>query len=201
MILSNVKLIDNPFSNQAYKNCIWTFDLETDINFEKDLATSNYKSLDSNLPIAGRQEYINGSSNMLDTNIKLLDELVFKKVKQLAFSNGIKALFLPRWPIVEDEFDQNFFPITVIYKDPPNFKMSKHLDNQRVVANAIINLSDNNSTTEFFDYRDPSKVIFSTESTRNKGVLFLNTPAALHHIKNFNADRYIANTSIMIKKW
>lgn len=201
MILSNFKLIDNSFSNQAYKNCIWTFDLETDINFEKDLAMSKYKSLDNNLPIAGRQEYITGSSILLDTNIKLLDELVFKKVKELAFSNSIKELFLPRWPIVEDEFNQNFFPITVIYSDPPNFKMDAHLDNQRVVANAIINLIDNNSTTEFFDYRNPNKVIFSTESIRNKGVLFLNTPAALHHIKNFNSHRYIASTSIMIKKW
>jgi len=201
MILNNFKLIDNPFSNIAYKNGIWTFDLETDIDFEKDLAMSEYKSLVSNLPIAGRQEYINRSSTMLDTNIRLLDELVFKKVKELVFSNGIKELFLPRWPISEDEFNHNFFPRTVIYRDPPNFSMGKHLDNQRVVGNAIINLVDNNSTTEFFDYRDPSKIIFSTEGTRNKGVLFLNTPAALHHIKNFNSDRYIANTSIMIKKW
>jgi hypothetical protein len=79
--------------------------------------------------------------------------------------------------------------------------MGKHLDNQRVVANAIINLCDNDSTTEFFDYTNPSTAIFSTTGTKNKGVLFLNTPAALHHIKNLNSNRYTANSSIMIKKW
>lgn len=201
MILSNFKLINNQWSNYAYRNCIWTFDLETDIDFKQDLLTSEYKQLNARLPTGSRQEYIKGSNNMLDTNLEILNDLVFKKLKDLVFSKNIKEVFLPRWPIVENEFNQDFFSVTSIYKDPPNFSMGKHLDNQRVVANAIINLVDNNSTTEFFDYTNPDKVIFSTEGARNKGVLFLNTPAALHHIKNFNSDRYIANSSIMIKKW
>jgi hypothetical protein len=201
MILSNFKLINNQWSNYAYRNCIWTFDLETDIDFKQDLLTSEYKQLNARLPTGSRQEYIKGSNNMLDTNLEILNDLVFKKLKDLVFSKNIKEVFLPRWPIVENEFNQDFFSVTSIYKDPPNFSMGKHLDNQRVVANAIINLVDNNSTTEFFDYTNPDKVIFLTEGARNKGVLFLNTPAALHHIKNFNSDRYIANSSIMIKKW
>jgi hypothetical protein len=117
------------------------------------------------------------------------------------FSEKIEKTFRSRWPIDKEQFDNYMFVRTFIMKDSPNFSMSKHLDNQRVVGNAIINLVDNSSTTEFFDYRDPDKVIFSTTGKKNTGVFFLNTPAALHRIRNQNADRYIANSSIMMKKW
>jgi hypothetical protein len=201
MILNNFKLLDDTCINKIYSNCIWTFDIITNIDVSEQLFISEYQPLNSLLPIGGRKNYIKKSSDILDTFINTLNDLVFLKTQELVFSEKMKGTFQSRWPIEEEQFNHNMFAMTHIFKDPPNFSMGKHLDNQRVVGNAIVNLIDNSSTTEFFDYRDPDKVIFSTIGARNTGVLFLNTPAALHHIKNKNADRYIANSSIMIKKW
>ena len=201
MILNNFKLLDDACTNTTYRNCIWTFDVVTDIDMSEQVLTADYQPLDSLLPVDGRKNYIKKSSNILDTAIDTLNNLIFEKTQELVFAEEIKKTFQSRWPIDKEQFDNNMFIITHILKDPPNFSMGKHLDNQRVVGNAIVNLIDNSSTTEFFDYRDPDKVMFSTTGTKNTGVLFLNTPAALHHIKNKNVDRYIANSSIMIKKW
>jgi hypothetical protein len=184
-----------------YRNCIWTFDVVNDIDITDQLLVSNYQPLDSLLPVCGRETYVKNSSNTLDTFIDTFNNLVLLKIQELVFSEKTKEIFQSRWPITKEQFDSDFFVKTQIFKDPPNFSMGKHLDNQRVVGNAIVNLVDNNSTTEFFDYKDPDKVIFSTEGTCNKGILFLNTPSSLHHIKNLNSDRYIINASIMIKKW
>jgi hypothetical protein len=184
-----------------YRNCIWTFDVIDDLDITEQLLTAIYQPLDSLLPVGGRKNYVKKSSNALDTFIDTLNNLIFVKTQELVFAEEIKKTFQSRWPIDKDQFDSNIFAMTHILKDPPNFSMGKHLDNQRVVGNAIVNLIDNSSTTEFFDYRDPDKVIFSTTGTKNTGVLFLNTPASLHHIKNKNVDRYIANSSLMIKKW
>lgn len=201
MILNNFKLLDDVYTNRMYRNCIWTFDVVDDIDITKSLLTADYQPLDSLLPIAGRKNYVKKSADTLDTFIDSFNNLIFLKIQELVFEDKIKETFQSRWPIDSKQFDSNMFAMTHIFSDPPNFSMGKHLDNQRVVGNAIVNLVDNNSTTEFFDYKDLNKVIFSTEGTRNKGILFLNTPAALHHTKNFNSDRYTANASIMIKKW
>lgn len=201
MILNNFKLLNDVCTNIMYRNCIWTFDVIDDIDITEPLLTTNYQPLDSLLPVGGRKNYVKTSSNVLDTFIDTLNNLIFVKMQELVFAEEIKETFQSRWPIDKEQFDNNMFVMTHILKDPPNFSMGKHLDNQRVVGNAIVNLIDNSSTTEFFDYRNPDNVIFSTTGTKNTGVLFLNTPAALHHIKNKNVDRYIANSSIMIKKW
>jgi hypothetical protein len=201
MILNNFKLLDDVYTNKMYRNCIWTFDVADDIDITKSLLTADYQPLDSLLPVDGRKNYVKQSAGTLDIFIDSFNNLIFLKIQELVFAEKIKEIFQSRWPIDSKQFDSNMFAMTHIFKDPPNFSMGKHLDNQRVVGNAIVNLVDNNSTTEFFDYKDSDKVIFSTEGTRNKGILFLNTPAALHHIKNLNSDRYIINTSIMIKKW
>lgn len=201
MILNNFKLLNDVCANTMYRNCIWTFDVINDLNITEQLLTANYQPLDSLLPVGGRKNYVKKSSNALDTFIDTLNNLIFVKTQELVFAEEIKETFQSRWPIDKEQFDSNIFAMTHILKDPPNFSMGKHLDNQRVVGNAIVNLIDNSSTTEFFDYRNPDKVIFSTTGTKNTGVLFLNTPASLHHIKNKNVDRYIANSSLMIKKW
>jgi len=201
MILNNFKLLNDVCANTMYRNCIWTFDVINDLNITEQLLTVNYQPLDSLLPVGGRKNYVKKSSNTLDTFIDTLNNLIFVKTQELVFAEEIKETFQSRWPIDKEQFDSNIFAMTHILKDPPNFSMGKHLDNQRVVGNAIVNLIDNSSTTEFFDYRNPDKVIFSTTGTKNTGVLFLNTPASLHYIKNKNVDRYIANSSLMIKKW
>lgn len=201
MILNNFKLLNDVCTNTMYRNCIWTFDVIDALDITEQLLTAIYQPLDSLLPVGGRKNYVKKSSNALDTFIDTLNNLIFVKTQELVFAEEIKETFQSRWPIDKDQFDSNIFAMTHILKDPPNFSMDKHLDNQRVVGNAIVNLIDNSSTTEFFDYRDPDKVIFSTTGTKNTGVLFLNTPASLHHIKNKNVDRYIANSSLMIKKW
>jgi hypothetical protein len=201
MILNNFKLIDTTHAIVAYQNCIWTFDFDPGEDISQELLLADYQQFNSLLPVGSRQHYNITSSGILDEFIQKLDNLVFLNFKELLVEENTKKIFQSRWPISLDQVDDNFFIRTHIFKDPANFSMSKHLDNQRVVANSVINLVDNNSTTEFFNHMDPNKVIFSTTGRRNTGVFFLNTPAALHHIKNFNSDRYIVNSSIMIKKW
>lgn len=201
--LNNFTLLKDNYFHHAYRNCIWKFDFNHDYDLTPHLLSADYQKLNGMLitKTNSRQEYIFKTDNILDQFINDIDNLILPIVKDLVFEENIKKVFQSRWPITEDQFNSNFFTRTHIFKDTPNFSMGKHLDNQRVVGNFIINIYDNSSTTEFFNYTDPTQAIFSTTGKKNTGIFFLNTPAALHHIKNYDSDRYILSSSILIKTW
>ena len=76
-----------------------------------------------------------------------------------------------------------------INKDTVGFSMQPHLDNSHVVVQTIINLVDNPSATEIYEFNDTTpKYQMSTDV--NKGVTFFNNPGAVHGIRNITRDRY-----------
>jgi hypothetical protein len=86
---------------------------------------------------------------------------------------------------------------TVINYDAPGLKMDPHCDNNHIMLQTIINLTDNDSGTELFDITSPEPYYRMT-GQRNKGIMFLNSAGALHSIRNINKDRYTLYSAIMI---
>lgn len=86
-----------------------------------------------------------------------------------------------------------------IILDHPNFEMGVHLDNHSIIVQLIVNLlSDNETSTEFYliNQRDS---VYQAPKLKNHGVLFVNTPGALHGIRNITKPRWIWYSSINIQ--
>lgn len=84
----------------------------------------------------------------------------------------------------------------VIFHDEPGFKMGIHLDNSHIMLQLIVNLTDNDSGTEMYDIVG-STPYHTMTGEKNKGIMFLNSPGALHSIGNINKDRYILYSAVM----
>ena len=68
-------------------------------------------------------------------------------------------------------------------------KTSMHLDNSHIVLQSIINLTDNQAGTELYNF-DSTTPVYQTTGEINKGILFFNSPGAVHGIRNITNDRY-----------
>jgi hypothetical protein len=84
----------------------------------------------------------------------------------------------------------------IIYHDEPGFKMNIHLDNRHIMLQLIINLADNDAGTELYDITS-AEPYYTLTGEKNKGIMFLNGPGALHRIRNINKDRYILYSAVM----
>ena len=84
----------------------------------------------------------------------------------------------------------------LIYHDEPGFQMGIHLDNNHVMLQLIVNLTDNDSGTEMYDIVS-SEPYYQVTGEKNKGIMFLNGPGALHRIRNINKDRYVLYSAVM----
>jgi len=84
----------------------------------------------------------------------------------------------------------------VIFHDEPGFEMGIHLDNHHIMLQLVINLTDNDSGTEMYDIVS-SEPYHKLTGEKNKGIMFLNSPGALHSIGNINKDRYILYSAVM----
>ena len=84
----------------------------------------------------------------------------------------------------------------VIFHDEPGFEMGIHLDNNHIMLQLIINLTDNDSGTEMYDIVS-SDPYHKVTGEKNKGIMFLNGPGALHSIGNINKDRCILYSAVM----
>lgn len=82
------------------------------------------------------------------------------------------------------QFTDKYFNHGVSFiKDNPGFNMGVHTDNRVVVANAIINLTDNyNSTRFYYSVQEPHQVVYEAPKEKGKGVFFLNTEETAHSI-------------------
>jgi hypothetical protein len=74
--------------------------------------------------------------------------------------------------------------------------MGIHLDNNHIMLQLIVNLTDNDSGTEMYDIVS-SDPYHRVTGEKNKGIMFLNGPGALHSIGNINKDRYILYSAVM----
>ena len=85
--------------------------------------------------------------------------------------------------------------MTKLFKDLPGLNMDTHLDNSHIMLQSIINLTDNDVGTELFSI-DSDKPIYTMTGKRNRGIMFFNSPGALHRIKNVTKERYIFYSAI-----
>lgn len=199
-MITDFKLEYDNKENSGYQTYAWSFDFFPTLDIMEELKTATFKSLDGILDIPQRQNLNTRSYNLNEFLIKF-NQNVLDQVYKTVFSSEIKTKFLQRWPITQDQFYDYFYASTAIFRDPENFSMSPHLDNQSVVGNVILNIDDNLSTTSIHNYLSPSKIVFTSGGTKNKGFFFLNTPGALHSITNGDKIRHIIYTSIMLKQW
>lgn len=84
-----------------------------------------------------------------------------------------------------------------IVKYKPNSELSRHFDCRNCFADLITNLTNNNSSTKFYDYRNNDALIYEAPMEKGKGVVWLNCENTLHSYKNdTDLDRYVLLTTI-----
>jgi hypothetical protein len=100
------------------------------------------------------------------------------------------------WSNKAEYYIQHCHTHSIIYHDEPGFEMNIHLDNGHIMLQLIINLTDNDSGTELYDITS-TEPYYTVTGEKNKGIMFLNGPGALHRIRNINKDRYILYSAVM----
>lgn len=101
-----------------------------------------------------------------------------------------------RWTQAPTSYFARTSMVTAIFKDMPGHVMQPHLDNNHVMMQTVINLVDNPSSTDIYSFAD-SKPIYHSSKEQHRGVSFLNTPGAVHAIRNPDSDRYILYSALM----
>jgi hypothetical protein len=105
--------------------------------------------------------------------------------------------FRKLWTKDHDYYANSTRTATVINYDAPGFSMTPHCDNNHIMLQLIVNLTDNDSGTELLDITSPESY-YTMTGQRNKGIMFLNGAGTLHSIRNINKDRYTLYSAIMI---
>jgi hypothetical protein len=142
----------------------------------------------------------------LDCNSDLLKNILevpatqraeFLRAAAQADTDTGKYYFRKLWPNDLDYYVNSTRSATVINYDAPGFAMGTHCDNNHIMLQLIVNLTDNDSGTELFDITS-SEPYYTMTGQRNKGIMFLNGAGTLHTIRNINKDRYTLYSAIMI---
>ena len=85
-----------------------------------------------------------------------------------------------------------------ILRDQAGFAMAPHLDNNHVMIQMVVNLlQDNDTATELYYFNEPAPC-YRAPLKKNHGVIFLNTPGAIHSIANVNKTRWILYGGLVI---
>jgi hypothetical protein len=107
------------------------------------------------------------------------------------------AYFKKMWPMGTDYYINNTRTATTINYDMPGFATSLHCDNNHIILQLIVNLTDNDTGTELFDITSPDSY-YTMTGQRNKGIIFLNGAGSLHTVRNIKKDRYTLYSATMI---
>jgi hypothetical protein len=199
-MIKNIKYIPIELDS-PYDTLVWTFDFEYDFDILSEIDT-NYTGISPGgiLPIPGRQIYDYTKSEKLSDCVQEWKNNIVKNLENIFYEKETFELFKKRWPIRQENFANLVRPHTEIFQDLPGFSMGRHLDNQSVIANVIVNLKDNNDGTIFHNYKSSHEVLFQASGKKNTGIIFLNTPSSLHSVQNdVDQTRYILYTSLILK--
>ena len=182
------------FSNEDHKyGSIVELDFTEDIDFtDQDLSDSEKVVIEESVLYQSElREYIKPhSGSKLDSFAKnLLNGDLFANVYDSLNLEGQKRI-TSYWPWQNfgfeniKQFTDKYFNTGVSFiKDNPGFRMGVHTDNRVVVANAIINLTDNSNSTKFYySVQEPHNVIYEGPKEKRKGVFFLNNEETAHSI-------------------
>ena len=143
----------------------------------------------------GRQTVNPEGSDILNNFCQTFDQNKHMLVSQ-AF-NDFNELFGYRWFKGLDFYINNTNILTTIFKDRVGFSCPPHLDNSHIILQLIINLMDNGTGTEFYDYLS-AEPFAQGSSQQGQGVAFLNMPGSIHGVRNITQTRYILYSQITI---
>lgn len=177
-----VELVDAPdCSNELLRTDIWIDNTISSISHQRTQCHADCKSdmLKEILQVPGQQraEFL-GAAAQADTDTN-------------------KYYFRQLWYRDLDYYVNSTRTATVINHDAPGFAMGTHCDNNHIILQMIVNLTDNDTGTELFDITSPDPY-YTMTGQRNKGIIFLNGAGTLHSIRNINKDRYTLYSAIVI---
>ena len=79
-----------------------------------------------------------------------------------------------------------------IFRDSPNFNMGLHVDNGLSLGTCVINVTDSNSYTEYYESDSDEVVAYRGPSKKGTGIVHINQPGLWHSgINNGPDERYI----------
>jgi len=73
--------------------------------------------------------------------------------------------------------------------DQPGFKMDWHLDQRLIFANGILNISENESNTDFSTTKSPDNIYYTLPGTAGTGIFWLSTEKNYHRVRPFTRNR------------
>mgnify|MGYP003336720158 FL=1 len=104
-------------------------------------------------------------------------------------------LFRSRWRKDLQYYKYHSRMMNTIYHDSPGYYMPPHLDNSHIILQLIINLVDNETGTELYQFNS-NEIAYTCSGKAGQGIMFFNSPGAVHGIRNITQDRYILYSQI-----
>jgi hypothetical protein len=179
---------------KQYSTPVWEIEVQSDI-----LDTPEFESAlrcDDNFSVSkGHNNPLrcgfNGTGMVADFLADSQKDFLLNLVSQ-------SPVFQPRYVLPFDEYQKRAYWLATIYRDQAGFEMEPHLDNSHVMIQMVVNLlQDNNTSTEFYQFNE-SVPCYRAPLKQNHGVVFLNTPGALHRIANVDQTRWILYGGLVI---
>ena len=175
------------------KYLIWELsDINLDFISEEVLTSSNWVGYNDEKPIELKQPVsrkilttfdLSGCTstlNELTRNIYLSDYYDIFTNTQLDVSTKNRLINYPNTWKVE------------IIRDEPGHTLGIHLDNSVILSTFVINLIDNNTSTEYFYDKEGTSLIYKGPTSKGTGVFHINTPYLYHSVNNLSSkERYI----------
>lgn len=195
IIVRDTKIITSSLDRyRQFSTPVWEIEIQSDlinsVEFENDLRNPNNYAIGQAHSNALRQEFIGtgAAKNLLAENQK-------EQILDIALNHPITK---PRFNRPRQHYQNHAGWFSMILKDLPGFEMSPHIDNSHVMCHMIVNLLQDNQTSTSFYCIDSPDPVYSAPTKKNHGILFVNTPGALHSIGNVTAERWILYSSVVI---
>ena len=186
--------------NGMYNTVFWEVELVDAIDCSNELLRSDiWVDHPTKIIPNQRTQCLKTDSDILTKILNLPDQhrAEFIRAAAQVDTDTRDAYFKKLWPMGVDYYIHNTKTQATVNYDTPGFAMATHCDNNHVVMQLIINLTDNNTGTEMFDIISPDPY-YTMTGQQNKGIIFLNGAGALHTVRNVNKDRYTLYSAITI---
>ena len=179
--------------NNLYPQVLWEVEIEDDRDLTNELTRPDIWDTAAVLQGTNRATY-NRTSDQLN---EFCNQFAFCKEQVLTTAyHANKQIFNSSWyKDYEFYLKTSQFGIAV-FKDMPGFSMNPHLDNNHIMVQLVINLIDNCASTKFYPF-NRQEPFYISSTKQYQGVMFLNTPGAVHNIADVAKNRYILYSSIV----
>ena len=179
--------------NDLYPQVLWAVEIEDDRDLTDELIRPDIWNTAA-VPQGTDRVTYNRTSNSLN---EFCNQFNFCKEQVLRTAyHANKQIFNSSWYRDYEYYLKTSRIDTVVFKDMPGFSMNPHLDNNHVMVQLVINLTDNCASTKFYPF-NRQEPFYISSTKRYQGVMFLNTPGAVHNISNVDKNRYILYSAIV----